>query len=119
MGRGRQGGLGGARGRRDAAPYVGGQLLVVLHEVLVLLVDRQHLADAIRRRLGLRGEAATRGGEERGGESVPVPNPRVPVPTEQPRGTGELPSITHPPPRPSTAPGLPETSAGETVFPRC
>lgn len=41
--------------------HITGQLLIVLHQLLVLLVDRQHLADPVRRRLRL--EDGRRGGK--------------------------------------------------------
>lgn len=39
-----------------AAPHLTGQLLILLHQLLILLVDSQNLADTIGCRLGLAGE---------------------------------------------------------------
>lgn len=57
--------------------YVGGELLVVLHQVLILLVDRQHFADAVRRRLRLEEKSRGRWGRV---DAVPTrsPPPRLP-----------------------------------------
>ena len=49
---GRQG-LAGARPGAPRGTHIAGQLLVVFHELLILLVDGQHLADAIGGCLGL------------------------------------------------------------------
>ena len=46
-------GLAGARPGEPGGTHITGQLLVVLHELLVLLVDGQHLADAVGCCLGL------------------------------------------------------------------
>lgn len=42
-----------------AVSHLAGQLLVLLHQFLVLLVDGQHLADTVGSCLGLRGRVAT------------------------------------------------------------
>lgn len=40
----------------EGCAHITGQSLIVLHQLLVLLVDRQHFADPVGRRLGLDGE---------------------------------------------------------------
>lgn len=50
--------------QEEGCAHITGQFLIVLHQLLVLLVDRQHFADPVGRRLRLDGE----GGGER--ESV-------------------------------------------------
>lgn len=47
------------RGKVGCA-HITGQLLIVLHQLLILLVDSQHLADPVGRRLCLDGEAQGR-----------------------------------------------------------
>lgn len=49
------------RREEEGCAHIAGQFLIVLHQLLVLLVDRQHFADPVGRRLSLDGE----GGGER------------------------------------------------------
>lgn len=50
------------RREEEGCAHIAGQFLIVLHQLLVLLVDRQHFADPVGRRLSLDGEE---GGRER------------------------------------------------------
>lgn len=59
--------------------YVGSEFLVVFHQVLVLLVDSQHFANAVCRGLSLEGKSSTRKDSELW--KAAVPNPHVPIPT--------------------------------------
>lgn len=54
-----RGGAGDDEGEEGCA-HIAGQPFIVLHQLLVLLVDRQHFADPVGRRLGLDGDG---GGE--------------------------------------------------------
>lgn len=40
----------------EGCAHITGKSFIVLHQLLVLLVDRQHFADPVGRRLGLDGE---------------------------------------------------------------
>lgn len=53
------------RREEEGCAHIAGQFLIVLHQLLVLLVDRQHFADPVGRRLSLDGEGGRESVRER------------------------------------------------------
>lgn len=57
----------------EGCAHITGQFFIVLHQLLVLLVDRQHFADPVGRRLSLDGEGRERERETTNTQPAAVP----------------------------------------------